>query len=162
MQDPQVLAKRKAKREVIWKANAKHNLFMDRWLSPSSETYGNAYKSALNAGFSRTYSLNIVNQAPKWISEYLEKLDLTPEHIKQGLQSLAQAAPNSKSPDDTRLKAYEILAKVSGMIDNKQSTTVNIVQPILNGESVKPPQTATQPNKHTDTQEAEIIDLSDE
>lgn len=140
MHDPKVLEKRKQKREIRWKANKKHNLFMSNYLTPGTQYFANAYQSALAAGFSKSYSLNITNLAPKWISEYIDKLDFQPEHIKQGIQQLATkqfSEQQSRSPADTNLKAFEILAKITGMIDSKQGTTVNIVQPILNGESVR-------------------------
>ena len=119
-----------------WRGNKKQRLAMELWTDPASKTFGNAYQSFLKAGFSPSYAKNVMNITPKWLSEYIDRLDFQPEHIKQGIQSLAVKSNNSRSPDDTRLKAYEILAKISGMIDNK-GTTVNIVQPILNGESVK-------------------------
>lgn len=136
MHDPKVLAKRRAKKEVLWKNNKKHNEFMSNWLTPGGETYANVYQSALKAGFSKSYSLNLTSLAPKWISEYIDKLEFTDEHIKQGLQQLAISAPNSRSPDDTRVKSYELLAKMKGMIDNKGHVTNVLVQPILNGSSV--------------------------
>lgn len=164
MHDPKVLEKRRVKRELIWKANKKHNLFMECWLTPGTETFGNAYKSGLKAGFSKTYSLNIVNQAPKWISEYLEKLELTNEHIKQGLQDLAMnthSVTDSRSPADTRLKAYETLAKISGMIDSKNSVNVNFVQPILNSESVKQERVKVDSKTSTNSELDKGIETSD-
>lgn len=108
---------------------------MDYWLTPTSETFGNVYQSGLKAGFSPSYSKNITNLAPNWISEYMEKLELHPEHIKQGIQKIATGDINSKSVDDTRLKAYELLGRYAGM-DAKQSTITLKVQPILGGASV--------------------------
>lgn len=121
-----------------WKGNKKQKIAMEYWLTPTSETFGNAYKSFKLAGFSESYSKNIVGQAPQWISEYLDRVNMTNEHIEAGIQNLAMAAPNSRSPDDTRLKAYEVLSKIRGMIDNKQTTNVTLVQPILGGQSVAP------------------------
>ncbi len=119
------------------KLNKKQRLFIDYWIEPTSETFGNAYKSALRAGFAPKYSMNMTGQAPKWLSESINKMDLHPEHIKQGVQKIATTTPNSKSPDDTRLKAYEMLARFNGMLDNKNTVNVQIVQPILGGMSNK-------------------------
>lgn len=138
MHDPAVLAKRKTKRERKWKGDKRQRLFIENWISPESETFGNAYQSARRAGFSNSYALNITNLAPSWLSENIERLNLEQEHIKQGIQKLAINAPNSKSPDDTRLKAYETLAKITGMIDNKNTNITQVnVQPILGGQSMK-------------------------
>lgn len=119
-----------------WKGNAKQRTAIDYWINPTSETFGNAYQSFLKAGFTNTYSKNVIHLAPKWLSEYIDRIELTDDHIKQGIQGIAINAPDSRSPDDTRLKAYETLARIKGIIDNKQSTNVTLVQPILSGRSV--------------------------
>ena len=122
-----------------WQATPQQELFMEGWLTPTSQTFGNAYRSALVANYSphtaRLISSPSLNN--KWISEYLKKLDLTSEHIKQLLQSLAIKVDNSRSPDDTRVKALETLAKIHGMIDRGNKVEITVVQPILGGESVK-------------------------
>lgn len=111
------------------------------WITPTSETYGNLYKSAVKAGFRPSYALNLTHLRPSWLSDTIEAAQLEPEHIRQGIQYMATKENiQSRSPDDTRLDAYELLAKISGMIDNKNGVTVNVVQPILNGQSVKPKQ----------------------
>lgn len=121
-----------------WKGNKKQKIAMEFWLNPGSETFGNAYRSFKKAGFSDSYSKNIKNLAPKWLSEYIDRVDLSEEHIKQGIQNIAtNPNVNSKSPADTNLKAFEALADIKGMIGNKGNTTNVIVTPILNGESVK-------------------------
>lgn len=122
-----------------WKGNKKQRLAMELWVNPTSETFGNAYRSFLAAGFSPSYSKNVVGQAPKWISEYIDKLELSPEHIKQGISEIALNAPNSRSPDDTRLKAFEVLADIAGISGkSKGGAQVTIVQPILGGASMAP------------------------
>lgn len=124
-----------------WQNSPKHTKFMELWLNPDSQLFGNAHKSALEAGFSTHYANQIASPSVnnKWITEYTKKLTLTDEHIRQGIQTIAIRANNSKSPDDTRLKAYETLARIGGMLDtNRGNVTVNVVQPILGGQSVKP------------------------
>lgn len=121
----------------VYKPTKKNDMFMEYWTDPASETFGNVYKSALKSGFSKTYSKNLLNVAPKWLLTYIDRTNLTEEHITQGIQNLAMSAPNSKSPDDTRLKAYELLMKLKGLADNKTTTNINIVQPILAGRSVE-------------------------
>lgn len=128
-----------------WQNTPQQTKFMEHWLDPESETFGNAYKSAMLAGYKPYYANQLASPAVnnKWIQAYTKRLNLTDEHIKQGISKLAMKANDSRSPDDTRLKAYEILAKITGMIDSK-GTTVNIVTPILGGESVKPTQVINQ------------------
>ena len=136
MADDIITTKPTVPKKYQWKGNKKQRLFIEYWIDPVSETFGNVYRSGLKAGFSNSYSMNLTHLAPAWISESIEKLDLQDEHIKQGIQQIAISAPDSRSPDDTRLKAYETLARIKGIIDNKQSTNVTLVQPILSGRSV--------------------------
>lgn len=117
--------------------NPKQKKTINNWTDENSKSFGNLFESAVSAGFRPSYALKLSSNRPSWLSETV-RANFEPAQIKQALQNLAMSASNSRSPDDTRLKALEILAKVTGMIDNnKGSTTVNIVQPILNGESVK-------------------------
>lgn len=46
-------------------------LFKKYYTDPKSETFSNAYKSALKAGYSEEYSQNITGQAPEWLSEII-------------------------------------------------------------------------------------------
>ena len=121
-----------------WQNTPIQHAFMDYWINPTSTSFGNAYESAIRAGYSSKYANQltapIVNN--KWILEYKRKLEFTPEHIIQGIQELALNAENSRSPDDTRLKAYETLGKIHGIVDGKSKTTVINVIPILGGQSV--------------------------
>lgn len=131
-----------ADNKPTWKGNKKQRLFIEYWVNPQSETFGNAYKSGLKAGFSNSYSLNLTSLAPRWLSENIEKLNLYEEHIKQGIYDIALNTnlSNSKSPNDTKLKAYEALADIHGLIGKNKGVTNNIlVQPILSGLSVNQP-----------------------
>jgi len=116
----------------------KQQLALDYWMNSDSDTFGNLYKSCLKAGFRPSYALNIANLNPSWLSENIDLQQLNPEHIKQGVQRIATGEINSRSVDDTRLKAYELLGRYAGMDNNKQTTNVTLVQPILAGASYTP------------------------
>ena len=133
-----------------WQNTPQQNMFIKLWTDPNSDTFGNAYESALKTGYSKNYANRITAQSMhiKWIEEYRKHTEFRPEHIKQGIQQIAKQADNSKSPDDTRLKAYDILAKIQGLYRDNQTTNV-LVQPILGGiserdvtEVIDPPKTA--------------------
>ena len=80
--------------------------------------------------------------------------EFTPKHIEQGIQAIAINPSQAKSPDDTRLKAYELLAKIQGMTNPKANVTNNIVvTPILNGMSVNAKDTKE------DKKTKEVIDI---
>ena len=111
---------------------------IELYFDPNSQTYGNLYKSALMAGFRPSYALNIANRKPLWLSETVEStLKLEQDHIIRGVQNIATKDNiDSRSPDDTRLKAFETLGTWAGLAQQQQ-TNVTIVQPILAGDSHK-------------------------
>lgn len=114
------------------KLKPKQRRVLEAYLNPKSDTFGNLYKSCIKAGFSNSYALNIAHLNPSWLSESIEQTHLLSDHIKQGVQKIATGEINSKSVDDTRLKAYEMLGKWAGM-DKSTNTNITIVQPILGG-----------------------------
>lgn len=137
------------------KLKPKQKLTLEYWLNPQSTTFGNLYQSCIKAGFRPSYALNISHLRPSWLSETMDTMLLDSDHIKQGIQAIATAEHlDSRSPADTNLKAYELLAKMSGQIDSKgQGSTTNIlVQPILGGSSAT---TTTTPNPPIDIQPVE-------
>jgi len=46
--------------------------FLAKYHDPKSDTYGNAFRSAIISGFSTEYARNVTAQMPKWLSETLE------------------------------------------------------------------------------------------
>lgn len=132
-----------------WTNTPQQNLFMQKWLDPKSPTFSNAYQSAIEAGYSTYYAQQITSRksAQNWITEYVRSNVMTDEHVRQGIQELAIKASNSRSPDDTRLKAYELLGKATGLLTDKKDVTINIVQPILGGASTE--------SKHVDVDVAQ-------
>lgn len=137
---PQHTTKRKLTANQ-WQNTPQQNLFMQCWLDPGSDTFSNQHRSALKAGYTDSYAMRIASAdtGNQWISNYLKMTNMDSEHVKQGLQDIylnPKTFNNSRSPADTRLKALELLAKVTGLLNDKPSTTVTIVQPILGGTSV--------------------------
>jgi hypothetical protein len=92
-----------------------------------------------------------------WIAEYMNRIEYSDANIKMGIQQLSQSAPDSRSPDDTRLKAYELLGKIHGLIDKPGINNFINVQPILSGKSVNKPTKTT----HKDAIEGDIVDSED-
>ncbi len=138
------LAKQTNAKKLIanqWQNTPQQHEFMTRWISPSSQTFGNAFQSALLAGYSEKYANQIAapSIANKWKQEYTNRLVLSEDHIIAALSDIAIGRNlDSRSPADTQVKALEIMGKIKGMIDNGKGQTTNVlVQPILNGESVR-------------------------
>lgn len=132
----------KVPRALQWRGTPMQKAFLANWLEPTSETFSNAYQSAIKAGFKPKYAKDIVTKSPKWLLDFADRMDMQDVHIKAGIQQIA-TDPNvfkdSRSPADTRLKAYETLAKIQGMIDKQGGINIVNVQPILGGVSRNKP-----------------------
>ena len=123
-----------------WQNTPQQHTFMEAWLSPTSSTFGNAFQSAIVAGYGEKYANQIASPSVnnKWIQEYTNRLILSEDHIIAALSDIATGKNiDSRSKTDTQVKALEILGDIKGMTGNKGGNTTNvIVQPILNGQSV--------------------------
>lgn len=109
-----------------WQSNPKQQKFLKNYFDPASSTFGNVFQSAINAGYKESYARTLTRRSNKnmWLSEYVGNTQFTPEHIIAGITSIA-TSPHSRQSD--KLKAYELMAKLQGMIiDRSASLSVNI------------------------------------
>jgi hypothetical protein len=119
---------------------AKQRKFIQLWLGSNSDTFGDAYHSAIVAGFSPSYARVITTDAigSKWIQEakLMYAQALTPEHIYRGIQDIALKT----RADRDKLRAFELLGKFNGMfIDRVQSEvsvkfTNDVPRPVIDQE----------------------------
>ena len=58
------------------KLNPQQIKFLQTYLNPKSKTFGNAYQSAIDSGFSVTYSKHITQVNPNWIYENVRRLNM--------------------------------------------------------------------------------------
>jgi len=79
--------------------------FLSRYMNPESPSYGNAYDSAVGAGYSKEYAKNITKQAP-WLSEIRGKGLWTAQEILERLQ-IEAAGQHAKD----RIRSLELLGK---------------------------------------------------
>jgi uncharacterized membrane protein len=101
--------------------------FLARYYNPTSETYANAYQSAIAAGYSHNYSKQLTAVGNDWIKvgNYLNHTNMTPEHIVAQAEKIALTAKS----DSDKLKSLEFLAKLKGMmVDKKIVGHVNLEQ----------------------------------
>lgn len=114
-----------------WQSSPKHALFLEYYFVPTSNTFGNAYKSGVKAGFSESYSRTLTRKTDKhmWLAEFINSTQLTQDHVIAGITNIAL---NSEK-DSNKLKALELLAKLQGMmVDRKITAHVNIEQALQN------------------------------
>lgn len=72
--------------------------FLELYLDPKSETYANAYKSAVKAGFSDKYADSITIKNLKWLEENVGDIQL----VQKALKNLKELLDEKK---DKRIKA---------------------------------------------------------
>lgn len=112
-----------------WQSNPKQQLFLKNYFDPSSTTFGNVFRSAINAGYSESYSRTLTRRSNKnmWLTDYLNQNTLLPEHITAGITSIALNGVR----DSDKLKAYKLLAELKGLLIDKSITAhVNLEQVI--------------------------------
>ena len=120
-----------AKVEYSIQKDPKKQDFLKRYYNPSSETYANAYASAIAAGYSENYSRQIVSIGSRWvkIGNYVDATNLTPEHIIKSAEKIA-LKPDAKDAD--KLKSLEFLAKTHGMLVDKKIVAHTNIEDWLN------------------------------
>lgn len=111
-----------------WLATPQQEDFLLRYMDPKSPTFGNSYKSAMEAGYSEGYAKIIADPSVgrKWIQEARNIVSLHPEHLIQELQDFAL---DSTKKDEVRLRALELIGKTQGIfVERKQILHGNIDQ----------------------------------
>ena len=108
-----------------WITTPRQDKFIELWLTPGSDTFGNAYKSAIKAGFSKFYAHKITAKSTglEWVGANRSMLtSLKPEHINQSLQELAMSSPRTSD----RLRALDMLAKLQGLYTHTSNRDIDI------------------------------------
>lgn len=114
-----------------WTGTPQQEKFLILYLDPSSPTFGNAYQSAMEAGFSETYARIITSpsMAREWVKDaprYLSLVKLGPEHIAAKLEQIALSDGNNTGD---QIRALEMLAKLQGLfVEKRQNVNINIEQ----------------------------------
>lgn len=97
----------------------KQSNFLASYTNPTSATFGNAYKSAREAGFSDLTSRNLTHVNPKWLSESFGNVrKIEPEEITQMLTTVIY---DLSEPTIVRLKATEMMMRYYSMLKQTDS-----------------------------------------
>ncbi len=83
------------------------DIFKQFYLSPTSTTFMNIYRSGMRAGYSEQYSLNISTQRPKWWVDLVESGDYTrAQMLKEAQNKLytVVSEPISQDKDNKKLQ----------------------------------------------------------
>lgn len=98
----------------------RHEKFWHFWTSPHSDTFGNAYKSALRAGFKKNYAMNLATPSarPDWLQRKIEKhqkphLRRMREKARQNIEEVLYMDVKEKTAIDKGNNQYEIVEKIN-------------------------------------------------
>jgi len=113
----------------------KQAIFLKLYLTPGTPYFNNALQSALKAGYTQTYSENILQKDLKWLADGV--LELVGKDIdKKNLVIKAKRVlAKSLDSEDERLAqdTAKFIAKTDIEFSDKQEHTIRLVQPILGG-----------------------------
>ena len=93
------------------KTNPKAQLFANYYMSPDSPTFWNIYQSAIKAGYSHLYSLNISTQRPKWWVELTETAQFERTRMLARAQKNLLETLETDPENDTQLKLKTDVSK---------------------------------------------------
>lgn len=96
-----------------YKPDPRQSLFLTNYLDPKSDTFSNAYQSAIKAGFSKRYAQNITHIMPTWLSETVGDDYL-----------LAKAEANLR--EFIELDAKDPLVTLSGPVKDEQGNQIMV------------------------------------
>lgn len=121
-----------AKREKVvarqanqWTITPKQIKFVELWLTPGSETFGNAYQSAKLAGFSEEHAKQITTDAQglEWVQAAKKRLiTLEPSHTIKALEHMALHS----SQDRDKIKALELVGKIQGLFVDRSIQHIDV------------------------------------
>lgn len=116
-----------ATRSIKYKLSRKYKAFADAYLLTlnASEAYRVVFKPKHpEYAYKRAYALLRDEGISRYVDEALAsscEANYRPEAIKEGIQTLAQTARR----ESDRLRAYELMSKISGLINDNQQAQVN-------------------------------------
>lgn len=115
-----------------WQATQRQQDWLNYYMNPrEKETWGNAYQSAIKAGYSESYSRNIISDstALEWVKQARNIMRLNPEHLKM---ALAQIINDNMAKDSDKIAAIKLLGTDQGMFVQRSLIGVVPLEEALN------------------------------
>ena len=102
-----------------WEATTRQVKFIDAYMDPKSDTFGNSYQSAIKAGFSESYASQIMKPSVglDWVSHAYNIMKLEPDHLKM---SLTKIITDDYSKDSDKIAAIKLLGQEQGLFVEKK------------------------------------------
>lgn len=107
--------------------------FLELFSNPESETFSNAYQSAIKAGYSEGYAVNLKSKS-KWITE--NNREITKDELVKKAKVVLDKSLNSKDEKIAQDTA-KFIAKTDPEFSEKSEHTHILPTPLLGGSSVQ-------------------------
>lgn len=107
-----------------YKADPRQALFLAGYLDPKSETFSNAYQSALAAGYEEEYAKVILSKDLDWLSDSVKDAELVQKAEKALLEALGYSTLDENGKVDSgagRLKLDAAKLVLKGLKKEKYS-----------------------------------------
>lgn len=113
--------------------------FLDNYLNPESETFGNALQSALGAGYSQEYSESITTKNLTWLSENVGDAEMMNKTIRNLNKFLDADDDALRQADITKFVASTLGKHKFSTLQRHDHTTKGkaLPIPIFNGQSLQ-------------------------
>ncbi len=100
----------------------------------ASDTFGNAYRSAVSSGYSHQTARNFNHLKPEWLSENIGQVVSTiqPEELTHVLTNIVHS---EVEPTIIKLKAMEMMMRYHGMLKPQAAPTTVTLSVDLTGAS---------------------------
>ncbi len=99
----------------------RQTLFLTYYLDPKSETFSNAYKSALKAGYANEYAENLMSLMPDWLSENIDRRKRMLHKAESRLEKHIESEDEKVSLDASKFVA-KTLGKNEGYSERQEIT----------------------------------------
>lgn len=108
------------KRKKVKKVDTRQMAFLNLYMNPKSDTFGNAYQSALLAGFSENYSRQITSRAGGWLAEIDRRRENMLNKAERNLEEFLDLDPlvDAMGPNGP------IVNKETGEVYKRYSTSI--------------------------------------
>lgn len=132
-----------------YKADPRQAKFLVGYLDPNSETFSNAYQSALEAGYTEEYASNIVSRDLTWLSDNVREADLVGQAM-ENLKTLLKSADERITLDTSKYVTERLYKKKFSRKEEVDHTS--------KGKSIVPTQLNKEDQEAIDKFHKDLID----
>jgi phage terminase small subunit len=98
--------------------------FLNSYLNPESDSFSNAYQSAINAGYSEEYAQNITSLMPDWLSDSIADLYIAKEAQSNIMKAVTGEAEDIVKAFGKNVKWEATTLAAKGLMKGKYSERI--------------------------------------